>query len=442
MATYEGKWRCTYCGAVSRGRDMDCTGCGARRGADVEFFLEDDAPALTDEALLAEAGGGPDWICETCGGSNRAACQTCQTCGAPVGDSASRPVVEGPPGSFREPDKDAAPSPNQPPPRFPYTKDPPAGRARARALATATAFNRPSWTVIIVLAAFVVLLAVFAVYLNGGSAGRSFAPHVDPRHSITRDIELEVEGVRWARAVGVEEYRQVTLEAWEDAVPPDARVVSRRREVHHHDRVKVGSHVVPEHYTERVRVGSHTETEYYTEREQDGTESYKCGTRNKGNGYFEDVYCTRPVYRNVTKSRSRRVDDYQTVTRTRDKVVEDFEDVPVYRTKVEYTVKRWMPADTAEARGTDLKPFWPQVTTGPTRREGRRTESYVVLLRDVQSGRTYERAVGPEEFALYAPGVRCAARVNGFDQIIALTPPPRKETPDGDKTAAGEADKE
>src|SRR5690242_15513114 len=95
MATYEGKWRCAYCAAINRGRDMDCRSCGVRRGADVEFFCDEDAPAVTDDALLREAASGPDWLCETCGGSNRYGVSRCQTCGAPRGASRYRAIVEG-----------------------------------------------------------------------------------------------------------------------------------------------------------------------------------------------------------------------------------------------------------------------------------------------------------------------------------------------------------
>ena len=399
MATYEGKWRCTFCHTVCRGRDMNCVGCGARRGADVEFFLDDDAPPLTDEALLREAHDGPDWLCETCGGSNRFNAKTCQTCGAPAGSSTFRRVNETYPNA--------------------------AGRVPLR---------MPKFAVIGVLAIGMVLLFAGATLLVGllnlGGGGRGGSParkavesKVDPRYSISRKIELAVDRVEWNRSVVVEEYRNVISEDWEDSVPTDARVISQRQDVHHEDRVKVGSHVVQEHYTERVRVGSHTVTESYTDREYGGTESYQCGKRNRGNGYFEDVYCTRPVYRTVTKTRSKQVDDYQTVSRTRDKTVDDYKDVPVYRLKIKYSVKRWVPADTLAAQGTDLAPRWPEVTGGPSKREGQRNESYRVFLRDVQANKVYEREVGGEEFALFTAGAKCAATVNGFDQIVALTPP-------------------
>jgi hypothetical protein len=401
MAVYEGKWRCTFCHTVCRGRDMNCVGCGARRGADVEFFLDDDAQPLTDGALLREAGDGPDWLCETCGGSNRFSARTCQTCGAPVGGSTFREVTVTYSDSARE-----------------------IGVAAGAARVPGPGLGL-SYGLLGVIAAGLILLFTLLI-LGGGRGGtsrRALVPSVDPRYSISRKIELAVDRVEWKRSVVIEEYQDVVSEDWEGSVPTDARVISQRQDVHHHDHVRVGSHVVQEHYTERVGVGSHTVTETYTDRESGGTERYRCGTRNRGNGYFEDVYCTRPVYRTVTKTRSKQVDDYQTVSRVRDKTVDDYKDVPVYRLKIKYSVKRWVPADTQVAQGTDLAPRWPEVAGGQAKRAGQRSESYRVSLRDLQTNKVYEREVGAEEFGLFTAGAKCAATVNGFDQMVTLTPP-------------------
>lgn len=432
MAIYEGKWRCTFCQTVCRGRDMDCAGCGARRGADVEFFLDDDAPPVTDEALLLEANDGPDWRCETCGGSNRFNVQTCQTCGAPLGSSDFREVTDtysddvlgiedddagGTPGQGATPPHDGEPLPF-------YKSDSHHSREYGAAGAGLLSGWTPSYTLIgIAAAGLIVLLTLLNLADGGGSVQRAFEPKVDPRYSISRNVELTVDRVEWKRSIVVEEYRDVVSEDWEGAVPSDARVISQRQDVHHHDRVKVGSHVVQEHYTERVKAGTRTVTETYTDRESSGTERYECGTRNRGNGYFETVYCTRPVYRTVTKTRSKQVDDYETVSRVRDKTVDDYKDVPVYRLKIKYSVKRWVPADTLAEEGTDLSPRWPEVVSGKAKRAGQRSETYRVFLRDLQNNKVYGRDVSAEAFASFTAGAKCAATVNGFDQIVALTPP-------------------
>lgn len=431
MAIREGKWRCTFCSAVNRGRDLDCGGCGVRRGADVEFFLDDDAPAVTDAEQLAAAHAGPDWLCETCGGSNRCHVEACQTCGAPPGNSRNRGIVVGALGAFRDRQGDEAGEHGTTgKPWHAAGGNTDGGGARAGAGGWTKPHWMPAWTpslgVITLVAGLLPLLAVMVATRDAGPSAwvtqNYQRPANTPNPYATRDVELLVERVGWVRSIEVEEFRQVTDEDWSDEVPAGARVLSQRQEIHHHDRVKVGSHTVPEYYTERVKTGTRTETEYYTDQEYD-TEEYRCGTRSMGNGYFEDVYCTRPVSRTVTKSRDKTVDDYQTVTRTRDRVVEDFEDVPVYRTKVSYTVKRWVAVDKAVAEGSDLAPRWPKVSVKAARREGQRSELYTVYLRDAQSGKPYERAVTAEEFVLFTAGSRCVGLINGYDQLVTLAPP-------------------
>ena len=49
MTIREGKWKCTYCDALNRGRDLKCAGCSATREQDVEFIYDETAPEVTDE---------------------------------------------------------------------------------------------------------------------------------------------------------------------------------------------------------------------------------------------------------------------------------------------------------------------------------------------------------------------------------------------------------
>lgn len=420
MAIYEGKWRCTFCRTVCRGRDMNCGGCGARRGADVEFFLDDDAPPVTDEALLSQANDGPDWLCENCGGSNRFSVERCGTCGAARGSSRARQVTVN--YSYPAPGRVAA------------------GAARVTAFAARVPRRPPNLTLVALvvgiggagLIALFLLMTLGLANMSGDPAQKALGLKTAPQPSVPpkvepapapRRVELAVERVEWKRSIVIEELRNVVSEDWEGSVPQDARILSQRQAVYSYDRVRVGSHVVQEHYTERVKVGTRTVTESYTDRESDGTEKYKCGTRNRGNGYFEDVYCTRPVYRTVRKTRSKEVDEYQTVQRVRDKTVDDYESVPVYRLKVTYSLKRWVNADTRVTQGANLTPRWPEVSNGRARREGRRAESYRVFLRDLQANKVYEREVSDSQFALFTAGAKCEATVNTFDQIVTLTPP-------------------
>ncbi len=178
---------------------MACVGCGATRDKNVGFFLDEDAEEVTDEALLARARAGADWLCRFCGDSNTPDRGRCRNCGAEKGAAPSRAVTEVPPGS-----------PLPPPP--------------ARAAATPPSRRRFHPVVAGVLLALVAL-AVLAAYLG-----------------LRRTQEtLTVAGFEWERHVAVEAWRTVREQAWEGGVPSGAQVVSRRQEVHHTERDQVGT---------------------------------------------------------------------------------------------------------------------------------------------------------------------------------------------------------
>lgn len=357
MTIREGKWACPYCDAVNRGRDLKCAGCGATRDKDVRFFLDGDAPVaaeVTDEAELRAAQSGPEWVCETCGASNEAARASCRNCGAARGGSQSREV--------KMVDEVAAPAalvpPGAPPTRGFFGRKSLLGCGGA------------------LLLAVLVVVGLFAY--------------------LTREHEsrLTVTGAEWQRTVEVEELQTLTEQSWADEVPRDSRVVSRRRELHHNDRVRAGTRSVEQPYTERV---------------QTGTRRVKVGTRDLGNGYFEDVYRDEPVYE----------------TRRRTRTVEEpvYREVPVYKDKVTYTVERWRPVKTERLQRLDNAPAWPQVGAGGRRREGKRTEKYVVKLKDPQSGKTFEREVKPEEFPRFTPGASARGKISNMGNLSELSPP-------------------
>jgi hypothetical protein len=66
---------------------------------------------------------------------------------------------------------------------------------------------------------------------------------------------------------------------------------------------------------------------------------------------------------------------------------------PVYRQRVAYDVERWSVARTQKAEGKGQSPRWPDIRLNLGEREGKRTESYVVVLQ----GRGVYRMKVPRE---------------------------------------------
>lgn len=312
MAIREGAWDCPVCGRKgNRGPDKFCGGCGSPRGPAVQFYLPDDAPEVVEAEALKRAAAGPDWICPYCGADNPADNAFCSGCGAPRDGAKTREITEqrfdAPPPS---PKPLAAPPPQK------------GGGSRFKLGCGLGCLG------LIVLAALFVFL------------GRP------------KPTTLTVTGFHWLRTIAVEELRPVTEEAWEGEVPSGARVLGSSRKVHHVD---------------HIQIGSETRTRNVSERVQTGSQRVKVGTRNLGNGYFEDVYENRPTYENRTRQET-----YQQPV---------YRDQPVYRQRVRYEIEKWMPDREARAEGQDHAPAWPDPRLGAKEREGKRTEAYEVHFR-------------------------------------------------------------
>jgi hypothetical protein len=161
---------------------------------------------------------------------------------------------------------------------------------------------------------------------------------------------VEVAGLAWRRSIDIEAWSTVRDEAWEEELPPGARAIGRRREVHH------------------------------TEPEQVATERVRVGTREAGNGALEDVFDDRPVYR----------------------------ERPVYATKVSYEIERWTVARTARAEGQDQTPRWPDPALAAGEREGRRSQGYTVILK---GRREYRKELTEDRWASLRLGQRLTATI-------------------------------
>lgn len=224
--------------------------------------------------------------------------------------------------------------------------EPPAGAAPARAGPPPAAAGRVKRGCGLGTALLLLLVTGFCAALGYFALRRS-------------DETVTVAGFEWQRAVRLEALATVRETAWAGAVPPGARVVGRARAVHHSERVQTG--------TQRVKVGR----------------------KDLGNGFFEDVYEDRPLYR------------------SRD----------VYAERVTYEVERWTPARAAEARGGDRQPRWPDVRLSANEREAGRSERYTVLL---QGRKVYRLDLAESRWRALGEGQRLHAVVQGGSRVVAL----------------------
>jgi zinc finger protein len=361
VAIREGAWDCPACGRKrNRGPAKFCGGCGAPRGADVKFYLPEDARVVTAADELARAAAGPDWTCAYCQGDNPADAAFCSGCGASK-DGKPRQVVD-----YRGEAPAAGPSETPPatPPQTLTSAPPP---PRSGKLKKGCGIGCLSLLALIALAWFL---------------GRP------------REAELAVAGFRWERAIQVEQMRTMEEGAWEGEVPAGARPIAGTRKVHHVDKIQTG--------TER-------KTRTVTEQVQVGTERVKVGTRDKGNGYFEDVYESRPVY----ESRSHQESYDEPVYR----------DQPVYRTWVRYEVDKWFPLREEKLVREDRAPAWPTIQLSARERDGARRDLYQVIFRGADGKPHVYKAPNEAEWRRFEPGRTYRVKVWPSGEIESVLGP-------------------
>ena len=365
MAIRVGRWDCTVCGNKGNmGPETHCTNCGASRPPNVKFYLPSDAEIVSEKIELKAAKAGADWICGHCEAQNKATATFCGSCGNPKDSKTGDTDLQS--RTF---------SPTEVPRSGGLHESTAAGETYRKEhrskIETKPGYKRKRPKGLLALILSSPILAGIVYYLL---------------QAFPLAIEVEVIGHEWERSIQFKHYEAVTQEAWK--VPAEAFNVSSFRAVHHYDRVSRG-------YETRTR----------TVRDKVGEETYVCGQKDLGNGYFEDVYCSRPIYK-----------DRQETYRE-----EVFEDVPVYRKKYRFDLMQWVgrPEYLLTNSAKDHSPSWPEAPKRGKKedwREGPKQEMYRLVVRE-EDGDEHSEEVGYRFWTTRNVGDKVAAEKSRFLDI-------------------------
>lgn len=316
MAFYVGRWDCLSCGNIGNlGPKLHCEKCGAPRPENVKFYMATDEEVKSAKEI-AQAKAGVDWVCAFCNNQNHATEINCNSCGASKNDSEKKLQEKT------------------------YTKENvPHNSAHEDVKETKDSTAKQTYLV----KQKHKKLKIGCLYLPLSIIGLVVLFFILAK-SFTTPIDVEVVGAKWERQIEVERYLLLTESDW--SVPSGGKLISQRQAVHHYNKIQTGT--VTRTRNVQVRVG---------------TETYVCGKRDLGNGYFEDEYCTRDIY--------------ETQTETYEEPV--YREDPVYRILYTYSIWRWKKTEPLKKSGRDFKAFWP-IVSGSKIRPTDSIEKYTLFI--------------------------------------------------------------
>jgi len=296
LGHYEMLWDCAHCDTkkLLGKTHRHCPHCGAPQDETKRYFPSDaDKVKVADHVFT-----GTDRKCGSCGTPQSAKAEHCGHCGASLGDARAVPLV-----SEQKPAR----------PKRSY-----------------------GWIIVLVVVAFGFLIWFQCIR--------------------KKTVAMQVAGHRWTTAIAIEEFREVTEEAWRDEVPTGARAVSCVRK-------QRSTRSVP-----------------------DG-EDCRLERKDKGDGTFEEVNKCTP------RTRQEGVDD-------------DF---------CSFQIDRWTKVDELKQEGRGLTVTWAP-TPAPTaqvgrgaRRVGPKQAVYTLELDDGKNVRTCDVSEGT--WKKYADGQQIKAQV-------------------------------
>lgn len=380
MAIREGRWDCTYCSTSGiLGRQTTCPNCSRTRPEGTKFYLPENAPVVSNTTLLEQAKAGPDWICNFCASSNSASESSCNSCGhSREGDSHTQKVIDYDLGqeprhgdNYSGSEEDSRPDSNQQDGEGEEVTSNAFENTKENLLAIFSNVKNFDWYENWYWPVGLISTLLFVMLLWG--------------FFHTRTVDLTVTGVQWERTIPVEVYKTFEDQGW--SVPPGGREQSSRQKIHHYDQVF-------DHYE--------TKTRQVSERVKVGTRTYTCGSRDLGNGFFEDIECEEDIY----ETRYHTETYQEAVTR----------DEPRYQTWYTYEIERWVHARTEKSSGNNHEVYWPEYELAKNERVGYKTESYVVYFVDSEA-ETYSKAMSYNEWTTFKKNSQYQAEVNAFGQI-------------------------
>lgn len=348
----EGLWDCKHCDTCGIGGSKRvCPNCGKPRDEDTVFYMGKKKKYLsTDEAKKVSKK--PDWVCNYCNQLNPDSSKNCISCGCLRGNDNDN--------YFENIEKKKA--------------------EKVKKVDTDDSHNNKHvWFDSEKLKIFLIILASLLIL-----AGTIFLV-------IPKEKDVIVESMSWTRNIEIEEYRTLRESDW--SVPAGGRTQYSQKEIYTY-------RDVIDHYETRTRQVSH--------RELTGYRDVVSGYRDLGNGYFEEITSSEPIYETRYETETYQEPVYRSE--------------PVYKTKYYYDIERWVHSRNVTTSDKNSEPYWGTYTLGEKEREGKRTQKYWINCKD-KKDKTMEVTLSFEDWSSLKIGQEIKLKISfGNAEIVKSTP--------------------
>lgn len=355
----ELEWTCLNCGSKNPGSQKTCQSCGSPQPTKVSFQQAAQQELITDAQKMEAASKGPDIHCPYCGTRNPADAKICSQCGGDL-TSGERRVTGTVVGAYSSEAKPVK-----------MITCPNCATPNPDNLATCTAcgalLHEPTATIDQPASPGAPKVKTpsnrlwIGLAVLAGLAVICLIGYLVMLGTRQQNLTGTVEQVNWSRVVFIQQLQDVTRSGWQEDIPAGAVLSACESRQHHtQDQPALGSLEV-------------------------------CGTpyiQDTGSGYGE--------------------------------VVQDCQYI-VYQDYCTYTVQDWVNIEPLTLQGADLAPAWPSLSLDSDQRAGARQESYTIVFATDEGAYTYTTNT-PEEFARFKPGSEWTLVLNGFNQIVELSP--------------------
>lgn len=313
----EGFWICKYCNTKVRGGLRECPKCGKARDENTRFDLDIGKLNYVPEEEAIHINRKPDWVCNYCNQLNSADDLTCASCGA----SRTKDNLD----YFENKKK--------------QEEDELESNFSSNIDYSTT--RNSFWTMLLDFFSSniqIILISIVSLFMLCG-----LIYLISPKEQ-----EITIQEFSWQRCIDIQRYQTVEESDW--SLPSDARLQFSRKEFSHYEKVL-------DHYE--------TKTREVAKEHLIGYEEYVSGYRDLGNGYFEEITSSKPIYETYYE------------TETYNEPV--YRDEAVYRTKYYYEIDKWLYERSVKTSGNDKEPYWGEVILDSDERVYYEGESFFIM---------------------------------------------------------------